>query len=72
MLKITKLPDKPAFSKNNGSRLVFSRNNNSRLAFGKNDGDGEVDRFGISRNGIKHAKKSRKLFKSRKSKSKKR
>ena len=34
-------------------------------------GDGKVNRFGVSKNDVKHAKKSGKLFKSEKSKSKK-
>ena len=77
MLKMTELPDKPAFSINDGSRSASNKNNNNRLVFGKNDGNGEFDGFGISRNGMKHTKKSRKLSKSknlsksRKSKSKK-
>ena len=33
--------------------------------------DGEMDRFGVDGNGVKYAKKSRKLFKSGKSKSEK-
>ena len=39
------------------------------LASGKNNGDGEIDRFGISKNGVEYAKKSGKLSKSRKLKS---
>ena len=77
ILKTTGLPDKPAPSKNNSNKSVFYKNDNSKPAFGKNDGDSEIDGFGISGNGIKHAKKLeklsklRKLSKSRKSKSKK-
>ena len=43
---MTGSPDKPAPSKNNGSRPVS----------GKNNGNGEVDEF--SDNGVEHAKKS--------------
>ena len=75
MLKITRLSDKPALSRNNSNKSAFSRNNNSRPAFGRasgrNDGDGEVDRFGIGRNDIEDAKKSGILSKSGKSKSEK-
>ena len=57
MLKTTKLPDKPAFSRNDGSRSTFNKNNNSRRISRKNNGNNEVDRFGDE----KHAKKSGKL-----------
>ena len=62
MLKMTGLPDKPAPSKNNGSRSVSNKNDNSKPIFGKNDGNDEVDGFGIGRNGGEHAKKSKKTF----------
>ena len=71
MLKTIGSPDKPIFSRNNGSRLVFSRNNNSKPASKKNNDDDEVNGFDVSRNSIEHAKKSRKLFQSRKLKNKK-
>ena len=71
MLKITRLPNKLAPSKNDGSRSASSKNDNSRPASKNNDSDGEVEGFDVSENGIKYIKKSRKLFKSRKSKSKK-
>ena len=61
ILKTTGLLDKPAPSKNNGSKSAFSRNNDSRPAFRRNDDDGEVNRFGIGGNGVEHAKKSEKL-----------
>ena len=48
MLKTTGSPDEPA----------PSRNDDSRPASGRNDGDGEVDGFGVGRNGVEHAKKS--------------
>ena len=64
MLKMIGSPDKPAPNKNNGSRLVSSRNNNSRPASRRNNNNGEVNKFGVSGNGMKHAKKSRKLSKS--------
>ena len=67
MLKIT---NKPALSRNNGSRSTFSKNNNSKLASRKNDSDGEIDGFGGD--SMKYAKKSgkskgQKMSKSRKS-----
>ena len=64
MLKTTGSLDKPASNKNDGSRSTYSRNNNSKQASGRNNGDGEVDRFGVDRNSVEHAKKSRKLSKS--------
>ena len=72
MLKMTQSPDKPAPSRNDGSRLAFNRNDDSRPVSGKNDGNDEVDRFGVGGNGVKHAKKSgksksEKTFKSQKS-----
>ena len=51
ILKIIKLFDKLAPSKNNNTRLVFRKNNN-------ND---EINKFGISSNDIKYAKKLRNL-----------
>ena len=71
MLKITGLPDKPAPSTNNGSRSASSRNDNNKLAFGRNIGNSEVDGLSIGENRVEHAKKSRKLSKSRKLKSEK-
>ena len=77
MLKTTGLPDKPAPSKNNGSRSASSKNNDSRLTFGKNDGNGEINGISVGRNGVEYVKKlgktskSRKLSKSGKSKSEK-
>ena len=68
---MTKLFDKLTLSKNDGNRSASSRNNNSKSTFRKNDSNNEVDRFGISENGMEYAKKSGKLSKSRKSKSKK-
>ena len=68
---MTGLPDKSAPSKNNDSRLASNKNNNSKPISRKNDNDGEVDRFGVSGNGVEHAKKSEKLSKSGKSKSEK-
>ena len=77
ILKTTGLPNKLAFSKNNGSKSASSKNNNNMPASERNNGNSEVDRFGIGENCVKHAKKSRKLsksgklFKSGKSKSEK-
>ena len=61
MLKTTKSLDKPASSRNNGSRPASKWN----------DSNGEVDGFGVGENDMEHAKKSEKLFKSGKSKSEK-
>ena len=71
MLKTIGLPDKLASTGNDGSKLASSMNNDSRPAFGKNNSDSEVDGFGAGKNGIEHAKISRKLSKSRKLKSEK-
>ena len=71
MLKTTGSPDKPALSKNNVSKSASSRNNNSKSAFRKNNSNNKVNGFSIGRNSIEHAKKSRKLSKSGKSKSEK-
>ena len=69
MLKTTGSPDKPALSRNDGSRSASSRNDDSRPASGRNDGDGEVDKFGVGRNGMEHAKKSGKSKSEKTSKS---
>lgn len=64
---MTKSFNKPAFSKNNGSKRASSRNDNIRPTFGKNDNNGKIDRF--SSDGIKNVKKlkkSKKLAKSKK------
>ena len=65
MLKTTGSPNKPASSKNNGSRSASSMNNNNKPAFGRNDGNSKVDRFGG--NNVDHVRKSRKLKKLSKS-----
>ena len=69
MLKTTGSPDKPAPSRNDGSRSASSRNDDSRPASGRNDGDGEVDGFGVGGNGVEHAKKSGKSKSEKTSKS---
>ena len=71
MLKTTGSFHKPASSKNDGSRLASDKNNNNKPASGRNDGNSEVDGFGVGRNGVAYVKKSGKLSKSGKSKSKK-
>ena len=71
MLQITRSPNKPAFSINDGSKSASSKNNNNILASKKNNGNNEDDRLDHDKNGVKHAKKLRKLFKSRKLKSEK-
>ena len=71
MLKTTGSLHKLALIRNNNSRSASNRNNNSRPVSRKNNGNGEVDKFSVGRNDIEYAKKSGKLFKSRKSKSKK-
>ena len=71
MLKTIKSLDKLVPSRNNGSKSASNKNNDGRPTSRKNDSNSEVNGFGVSRNSIEHAKKSRKLFKSGKSKSEK-
>ena len=66
ILKMTELFNKPISSKS-----VSSRNINNKSDFKRNDSNGEVDRFGISRNDVEYIKKSGKLSKLGKSKSEK-
>ena len=68
MLKTTGLLNKPALSKNDGSRSTSSRNKVSKSAFGKNDGNGEVDELCVSRNNVEYIKKSGKLISKKTSK----
>ena len=49
--------DKPAASRNNGSKSAFCRIDDRGLAFGRNEVNNEVDGFG----GMEHAKKSEEL-----------
>ena len=51
-------------------KLASSKNNDSKSASKKNNSDNKVNEFDISRNDVEYAKKSGKLSKSRKSKSK--
>ena len=60
MLKTTESFDKPAPNRNDGNRSASSKNNNRRPASGKNNGNNEVNGVGVCKNGVKHAKKSRK------------
>ena len=71
MLKITRLPDKPVPSRNNGSKSASSKNNNNKPVFKRSDGNGKVNGFSVGRNSVEYAKKSEKLSKSRKLKSEK-
>ena len=71
MLKTTGLPHELAPNNNDRSRLAFNRDNNSKLASRKNNGNDKVNRFGIGRNDVEYAKKSKKLSKLRKSKNEK-
>ena len=71
MLEIIGSPDKPNFSRNNGSKSASSRNNNSKPTFRKNNGIDKINKFGISRNGMEYAKKLGNLFKLGKSKGEK-
>ena len=71
MLKIIKWPDEPISSKNNSNKLASSKNNNNKLAFKRNINNSKLDRYSISNDDIEYAKKLGKLFKLRKSKSKK-
>ena len=71
MLKTTESPDKPAPSRNDGSKSASSMNNDSRPASERNNGDSEVDGFCVGRNDMEHTKKlgkskSEKMFKSQK------
>ena len=71
MLKTIELPDEPAPSKNDGSKSASSKNDDSRPASKKNNGDNEVNGFGVSRNGVEHAKESGKSKSKKTSKSQK-
>ena len=68
MLKTIGLPNKLAFSKNNGSKSASYRNNNNKPICKKNNGNSEVNGRGVNKNGVEYAKKSGKLFKLGKSK----
>ena len=70
-MKLIRLLNKLALSKNNSSKLVSSKNNNNKPIFGKNNGNNEVNKFDVSENSIEHAKKSGELSKLRKLKSEK-
>ena len=80
ILKITRLPNKPVFSKNNDTKSAFNRNNDSKSVFGRSNGNGKIGRFGGD--GVEYVKKpekskgeklakSQKLSKSKGEKSKK-
>ena len=71
MLKTTRSSDKLIPSRNNGNRSASSKKDDRKPVCGRNNNDGEVNGFSVGRNGIKHVKKSGKLSKSGKSKSKK-
>ena len=71
MLKITRLSDKLALSKNNNSRSTSSKNENNKPASKKNNDNNKINKFGVGKNNIEHTKKSEKLCKLRKLKSKK-
>ena len=71
MLKRIGSPGKPAPNRNNSSRSVSNKNIDNRLASEKKDGNNKVNGFDVGGNGIKHAKKLRKLSKLGKSKSEK-
>ena len=60
MLKITGLSDKPAPSKNDGSRSAFGRNNDNEPIFGTNNGNNKFDGINIGCDSMKHTKKSEK------------
>ena len=47
MLKTIGLFNKPAPSRNDGSKLALNKNNNNKLVSRKNNGNNKVDRFGI-------------------------
>ena len=64
MLKMTGSPNKPAPSRNDGSKSASSRNDESKPVSRRNDGDGEVDGVGVGGNSVEHAKKLEKTSKS--------
>ena len=72
-----KSPDKPAPSRNNGSKSAFSMINDKKPAFGRNNGNNEVDGFGgdnmeyAKKSGKSKSKKSAWSWKSSKSKGEK-
>ena len=66
MLKIT---NKPALSKNDGSKSASNKNDDNRPISGRNDGNGEDD--GFDGDGVEHAKKSGKSKGQKTSKSQK-
>ena len=68
---MTRLSNKSASNRNNGNKSASSRNNNNKPVFRKNNGNSEINGLGIDRNDMKHIKKSGKLSKSGKLKSKK-
>ena len=72
ILKTTGSSNKPAPSRNDGNKSTSNRNDNNKQAFKRNDGNSEVNKFDVGGNDVEYAKKSRKLSKSGKSKSKKR
>ena len=58
MLKTIRSPNKPAFSRNNGSKSALSRNDNSRPVSERNNGNSEI---GFGSDSVEYVKKSRKL-----------
>ena len=56
MLKMTKLPNKPAPNRNNNSRLASNKKNNSKPASGKNNNNSKFD--GFDDDSMEHAKNS--------------
>ena len=63
MLKTTRSPNKPTFSRIDGNKSTSSKNDNSRPIFRKNDDNNKVDGFSIGKNDMEHAKKLGKLSK---------
>ena len=69
LTSMIKTTNKPAPSRNNGSKSVSNRNDDSKPAFERNDGNSEIDRF--VGDGVEHAKKSRKSKSQKSAKSQK-
>ena len=58
MLKTTRSLNGLASNKNNATKSTFSRYDDNKLASRRNNGNGEVNRFDVSRNSIENTKKS--------------
>ena len=59
ILKITRLPNESAFSKNNGNKPAPSKNDSNKLVSRKNNSNNEINRFGD--NSVEYTKKLKNL-----------